>query len=238
MALDTTERDRFEAQLKEERAERARLEEALAQASMQVQLLKVELDALKGDLKRSKRRKLAAESETGRAPLKFTRRCIIGSGSGYACRSVCFDAHYGHFLVIRNDAGSGQYGVVKVSFWDANASEFVILHDGPIRALAASPHNDGMWASVGEDGAVKLATAVSNSVVQTWRLPEGLSAWSVCFHPGNRHWLGVGLSGGKIGLIDIRSREGTAWANIINLFCSESGSSGGIEEEQFTSSFH
>ena len=207
MALDTSEKERFEAALMTERKERARLEEALAGANLQAQLLKAEVDALKAELLRVKKKRLAAESETGRAPLKFLRRCVVGHGAAYACRAVIFDARFGCFVVIRNDSAASLFGVVKVNFWDANASEFVALHDEPIRAVAASPHGDGMIATVGADGWVKLATLQSNSVVQKWKLPDGLSGWSVAFYPQERNWLGVGLSSGRVGLIDLRKSE-------------------------------
>lgn len=208
VALDTSERDRFEAALQLERKERSRLEEALAAANLQAQLLRAEVDSLKTELQRVRKRRLAESSEAGRAPLKFLRRCIIGHGPSYSCRSVVFDALYGCFVVIRNDSNSSLFGIVKVSFWDANASEFVALHDDAIRAVAASPHGNGMIATVGADGWVKLATLQSNSVVQKWKLSDGVTGWSVAFHPKNRNLLVVGLSSGQVGLIDLRKNDG------------------------------
>ncbi len=207
VALDTSEKERFEGALLQERKERARLEEALAGANLQAQLLRAEVDALKSDLQRIKKKRLAAESETGRAPLKFLRRCVVGHGSAYACRGVVFDAHYGCFVIIRNDVSTSLFGIVKVNFWDANASEFIALHDDAIRAVATSPHGDGMIATVGADGWVKLATLQSNSVVQKWKLPDSLTGWSIAFNARERSWLVVGLSSGRIGFIDLRKNE-------------------------------
>lgn len=207
MALDTTERDRLEAQVAAQRHECKRLEESLAQANLSAQLLRAELESLRTDFSRIKKRKLF-DSSTGdssalaqRKPLKFLRRAILGHSDGFQCRTVAFDPQYGIFLVSRSD-NENTGGVVKVSLWDASGSEFVALHDGPVRAIACSPHGDGLFLTCGADDRLKLSTMSSNSVLQTWKLSS--NPWSCAFHPGSINHVLVGLSSGQVAMYDLR----------------------------------
>lgn len=206
MAMDTTERDRLEAQLEVQRLECRRLEEALAQANLAAQIMRAELEGLKGENGRLKKRKFHdfsgnENNVAARSPLKFLRRAILGHGTSFQCRAVAFDPHYGIFLVSRSD-GEHVGGVVKVSLWDPSGSEFVALHEGSIRAVASSPRGDGLFLTCGSDDRLKLSTMSSNSVLQSWKLPA--SPWSCAFHPGSINHVLVGLSSGQIAIFDLR----------------------------------
>lgn len=205
MALDTSERDRLEAQIDAHRLECRRLEESLAQANLSVQILRAELETNKTELSRLKKRKFPSSADqfedSRRGPMKFLRRAILGHGTNFQCRTVAFDQHYGIFLVSRSE-GESSGGIVKVSLWDASGSEFVALHDGPVRAIASSPHGDGLFLTCAADDRLKLSTMSSNSVLQTWKLPS--SPWSCAFHPGSINHVAVGLASGQVALYDIR----------------------------------
>ena len=203
MAMDTAEKDHLEAQLEAQRLECRRLEEALAQANLNAQILRAELETLKGENGRLKKRKFPDfnGTENTRNPFKYLRRATLGSGSAFQCRTVAFDPHYGIFLVSRSDSEQ-LGGIVKVSLWDASGSEFVALHEGSIRAIATSPHGDGLFLTCGSDDFLKLSTMSSNSVLQSWKLPS--TPWSCSFHPGSINHVIVGLSGGQIAVFDLR----------------------------------
>lgn len=195
----------MEAQIDAHKSECRRLEELLAQANLSAQVLRSEMETLKNELSRLKKRKFPSseqfEENSRIGPLKFLRRAILGHGTSFQCRTVAFDCHYGIFLVSRSE-GESSGGVVKVSLWDASGSEFVALHDGPVRAIACSPHADGLFLTCATDDRLKLSTMSSNSVLQTWKLPS--SPWSCAFHPGSINHVAVGLSSGQIALYDIR----------------------------------
>lgn len=205
VALDTSERDRLEGQIETYKIECRRLEESLAQANLSSQILRAELESLKLELSRLKKRKFSDDgnfdSLRRRGPLKFLRRAILGHGQSFQCRTVAFDCNYGIFLVSRSD-GEGSGGIVKVSLWDATGSEFVSLHDGAIRAVACSPHGDGLFLTCAADDRLKLSTMSSNSVLQTWNLPS--SPWSCTFHPSSINHVAVGLTLGQVAIYDIR----------------------------------
>ena len=210
--MDTTERDRLEAQLEAQRIECRRLEEALAQANLAAQILRAELESLKGENGRLKKRKFPAYFSgndnhlPARSPFKFLRRAILGHGPAFQCRAVAFDPHYGIFLVSRSDS-EHVGGIVKVSLWDPSGSEFVALHEGSVRAIASSPHGDGLFLTCGSDDRLKLSTMSSNSVLQSWKLPA--SPWSCAFHPGSINHVLVGLSSGQIAIFDLRQPTST-----------------------------
>lgn len=203
------ERDRLEAALAVEQAEKRQLEDALARANIASQVMRAEMEALRGEIARFKKRRLAlddpllAHVAPVTAPLQFARRVVLGHGGTFQCRTVAFDAHYGILLVTRADAASHQFGIVKVSLWDASGAEFVALHDDAIRAVAASPHGDGLFLTVAADGLLRLSTMTSNSVVQSWRLSAPSGGWSCCFHPHNRNHVFVGMTGGQIARYDL-----------------------------------
>lgn len=200
--MDTAERDRLEARIATQQLECRRLEEALAQANLSAQLLRAELESVREDSARSKKRRgLFGAGPSQRSPFKFLRRSILGSGASFQCRTVAFDPHHGIFLVSRAE-GERTGGVVKVSLWDASGSEFVALHDGPVRAIATSPHGDGLFLTCGADDRLRLSTMTGNSVLQTWKLTS--SPWSCAFHPGSINHVLVGLSSGQIAMYDLR----------------------------------
>lgn len=206
VSLDTSEKDRLEAQLEAERLERRRLEESLAQSNLASQVLRAELETLRNEISRLKKRKFPENSSDSalipqRSPFKFLRRAILGHGPAFQCRAVAFDPHYGIFLVSRSD-GDQVGGVVKVSLWDASGSEFVALHEGHVRAIACSPRGDGLFLTCGTDDRLKLSTMSSNSVLQTWKLAS--SPWSCAFHPDSINHVIVGLSSGQIAIFDLR----------------------------------
>lgn len=206
MSLDTSEKDRLEAQLEAERLEKRRLEESLAQSNLASQVLRAELETLRNEIFRLKKRKFPENSSDAalmpqRSPFKFLRRAILGHGPAFQCRAVAFDPHYGIFLVSRSD-GEQVGGVVKVSLWDASGSEFVALHEGHVRAIACSPRGDGLFLTCGTDDRLKLSTMSSNSVLQTWKLTS--SPWSCAFHPESINHVIVGLSSGQIAIFDLR----------------------------------
>lgn len=212
-ALDTAEKERLEAQIESEKLERRRLEESLANANLAAQVLRAELETLRADLSRLKKRKFADSATSDclsgisqRSPLKFLRRAILGHGPAFQCRAVAFDARYGIFLVSRSD-GEHVGGVVKVSLWDASGSEFVALHDGAVRAIACSPRGDGLFLTCGSDDRLKLSTMSSNSVLQSWKLDS--SPWSCAFHPRDINLVVVGLSSGLIALFDLSQPTAT-----------------------------
>jgi WD40 repeat protein len=206
VALDTSEKDRLEAQMEVEKLERRRLEESLAQSNLSSQVLRAELETLRTEISRLKKRKFPQNSSDPtlipqRSPFKFLRRAILGHGPAFQCRAVAFDPHYGIFLVSRSD-GDQIGGVVKVSLWDASGSEFVALHEGHVRAIACSPRGDGLFLTCGTDDRLKLSTMSSNSVLQTWKLAS--SPWSCAFHPDSINHVAVGLSAGQIAIFDLR----------------------------------
>jgi hypothetical protein len=212
VAMDTCERDRLEARIAALQSESRRLEESLAKANLSVQLARAELDAA---VKGAKKRRFALQNTTfSRSPYKFLRRALLGSNSAaFQCRTVAFDAHHGIFFVARSDeSGSSSNttststgGVVKISLWDASATEFVALHEGPLRAIATSPHGDGLVLTCGaSDNKLKLsALTTSNSVLQTW--PLAASPWSCSFHPHSFNHVLVGLASGLIAMYDLRA---------------------------------
>ena len=211
VALDTSERDRLEAQVETEKMEKRRLEEALAQSNLASQVLRAELESLRSEISRLKKRKFPdssgeMSSVPQRSPFKFLRRAILGHGPTFQCRAVAFDPRYGIFLVSRSD-GEHVGGVVKVSLWDASGSEFVALHEGSVRAIACSPRGDGLFLTCGSDGCLKLSTMSSNSVLQTWKLSS--SPWSCAFHPESINHVIVGLSSGQVAIFDIRKPTST-----------------------------
>ena len=211
VSLDTSERDRLEAQVEAERLEKRRLEESLAQSNLASQVLRAELETLRIEISRLKKRKFPENSSDSslipqRSPFKFLRRAILGHGPAFQCRTVAFDPHYGIFLVSRSD-GDQVGGVVKVSLWDASGSEFVALHEGHVRAIACSPRGDGLFLTCGTDDRLKLSTMSSNSVLQTWKLAS--SPWSCAFHPDSINHIIVGLSSGQIAIFDLRQPTST-----------------------------
>lgn len=212
VALDTSEQERLEASVQAERLEKRRLEEALAQANLNSQLLRAELESLKSEFGRFKRRKIGSFGGGGdssvQKPFTFLRRVVVGHGTEFQCRSVVFDSHYGIFLVSRSDGSS--HGVVKVSLLDPTGAEFVSLHSSPLRAICSSPHGDGLYLTAASDNLLRLCTMSSNSVLQTWTLPENNSPWSCCFHPKNINQIFVGLSGGLVAVYDLRKAAASA----------------------------
>ncbi|KAI8891234.1 hypothetical protein K501DRAFT_265100 [Backusella circina FSU 941] len=97
---------------------------------------------------------------------------------------------------------NGKYGLKKIKIEAPALSEFIGNHDGLIRDLKCSTHQN-MALSTGSDKTLKLTSMDSNSVVQSYQL--GSPGWSCSFDSKDSNLLYCGLGNGSLLVYDIRN---------------------------------
>ncbi|CAL1297069.1 unnamed protein product, partial [Larinioides sclopetarius] len=93
------------------------------------------------------------------------------------------------------------YGFRKISTLDMKPSEFVLVHQKPIRDMAFHCH-DGLVLTASLDKSVKITNVLTNSVVHTYPLDSDV--WSCAWDLDEPTYFYAGLKTGDVYLFDIR----------------------------------
>lgn len=220
VVVDTSERDRLQAQLDQERMARKLAQQNEATALFQKSLLQSRIEALERDLQvRIQREAMERRGDVlnGYFPhFKFSRSLPNQPESTF--RAVDFDSHWGVFVAghtISDSLKGPSHGIVKMSAVMEGSVEYVGgMHEKPIRSLATSPHRDGYILTGSMDGTVKLSSMHNGSSrLLEYRL--ALPVWSVTFDRATPLTLWAGLSNGTVAEFDIRqTREAVSMTTV------------------------
>ncbi|KAK3735543.1 hypothetical protein QZH41_016125, partial [Actinostola sp. cb2023] len=219
--IDTTERDRAVADLEKEKNLRQNAEEAEARALLQYQLVRTECDRLKMTLLQQQELVLANQ---GACTCKKTDTRTVGEVTSHSftsskcyvlqrssqiskggSRVMSFDEH--HALLVISKSSSNQlypgFGIAKVSSLDVKRSEFVQIHQKPVRDACFSCQGDGLLLTAAMDKTIKITSMLSNTVVQSYTTP--VPAWSCAWNNSDTNYMYCGLQNGSCLMFDVRN---------------------------------
>lgn len=216
-ALDTTELDRVQGELKKEREKRKRSEIDAELMRQKYNLLRLDYEKVKSEYSHfresNKRMRLEASSGFGegsssvpttsqRSAGSFLLDRVINLGANTTCRSLAVSGILDLLVVSQNRTGlfSG-FGLRKVSLLDLKSSEFVMAHKAEIKDIAFH-RQDALVLSASHDKTVKLTAMVSNSAVQSYNQP--MEAWSCAWDQDDSNCFYVGLRNGAVFKYDMR----------------------------------
>ncbi|GIY10991.1 e3 ubiquitin-protein ligase RFWD3 [Caerostris darwini] len=146
-----------------------------------------------------------ASQPKAKVPLFSLEKCIEISKPG-GCRIVDVCDLLGMILVSQPspiELFTG-YGVRKINSLDMRPSEFVLIHQKPIRDMAFHCH-DGLVLTASLDKTVKITNVLTNSVVQTYT--HDSDAWSCAWDLDDPKYFYAGFKTGAVYLHDIRMTD-------------------------------
>lgn len=202
--MDTAERDRLLGQVKDERQKREAAEVAEAKANMHVQLLLMEIEQLKHQLRHS-----ATSFEEGKVEAKTWKMCrkVNLNGNGIAGRALLLYSFEGCVVAAKSTAtasnGSVCSELVKVSLLDTRSPTPQVATPGiqGTRAMASSPFKDGLFAIGGSNGMACVFTLQGDRLVGQVAFDHGVH--SVLFDRLKRGTLYFGLANGDVWSCDL-----------------------------------
>ncbi|EDO47854.1 predicted protein, partial [Nematostella vectensis] len=211
--IDTAEKDRALADLEKERVQRQKAEQGEARALLQYQLVKAECERIKSQLHQYELQlarynismthgQSSSQLLTSNKTYVMQRSFQVAAGGA---RVMAFDEH--HALLVVSKPSPNQlfpgYGVVKVSSLDVKHSEFVRIHQKPIRDACFSCQGDGLLLTAGMDKTIQITSMLSNTVVQTYTTP--VPVWSCAWDQSDTNYMYCGLQNGSCLIFDVRN---------------------------------
>ncbi|XP_062576886.1 E3 ubiquitin-protein ligase RFWD3-like, partial [Saccostrea cucullata] len=96
------------------------------------------------------------------------------------------------------------FGFKKISTMDFKTSQYLTIHSKAIRDCCFHPFvDDGILLSCGLDKTAKMTSVISNTVVQTYDLPNPV--WSCVWNTDDRNFFYAGQANGNVMEFDIRN---------------------------------
>ncbi|KAG8192093.1 hypothetical protein JTE90_005391 [Oedothorax gibbosus] len=210
--MDSTERDKALQDLQIEGERRRKAEIECAQHKVKHMMATQECERLKRELIEANRLlqeyrsgiKTTDKSQaTNRNMSVFSLEKSIEIAKHGGCRIVDVCDLLGMVLVTQpsiNDLFPG-YGFRKISTLEMKPSEFVLVHQKPIRDMAFHTH-DGLVLTASLDKSVRITNVLTNSVVHTY--PVDADVWSCTWDADDPTYFYAGLRTGDVYLFDIR----------------------------------
>ncbi|XP_054724459.1 E3 ubiquitin-protein ligase RFWD3-like [Uloborus diversus] len=210
--IDSSERDRALQDLQKEQELRRKFEMEATQERLKYTLASKECERLKKELMSAN--KLLQEYRCGikgsessqasksKVPIYSLEKCLDIAKNG-GCRIVDVCELLGMLLISQpsvNELFPG-YGFRKISTLDMKPSEFVWVHQKPIKDMAFHV-NDGLVLTASLDKSVKITNVLSNTVVQTYSVESDV--WSCKWDADDPLYFFAGLKSGATFLFDIR----------------------------------
>ncbi|XP_023224176.1 E3 ubiquitin-protein ligase RFWD3-like isoform X2 [Centruroides sculpturatus] len=212
--LDTSERDSALKMLEKEKELRRRAELEVAQIKVKYQMVLQECERVKKELMEQKqwiqaakatnridKRDMLASQSSSIISLVLEKTLDLCKDGG--CR-VLTSCDILNMLIVSQPSVNNLFpgfGIKKISTMDFRVSEFVSIHQKPIKDIAFH-RSDTLVLTASMDRSIKLTNVLSNSIVQSYTLP--LEAWSCVWSKDDPNQFFVGLKNGSIFQFDTR----------------------------------
>merc|ERR1719494_35668 len=122
-------------------------------------------------------------------------------------RVMSYDKH--NMMLVASKPSPNQlfpgYGVLKVSSLESRTSEYIRIHQKPIRDMTFSPDGDQLLLTASVDKTLKLTSVLSNSVVQSYTCPAPV--WACAWNTSNSNYVYAGPQNGTCCVYDTRKTE-------------------------------
>ncbi|GFT02514.1 e3 ubiquitin-protein ligase RFWD3 [Nephila pilipes] len=209
--MDSTERDKALLELQKERELRRKAEMTVNEEKLKYMMSAQECERLKKELIEANKllqeyrcgiKIEKSQSVKGKIPVFSLEKSLEIAKNG-GCRIVDVCDILGMALVSQqsiNDLFPG-HGFRKISTFDMKPSEFVLVHQKPIRDMAFHCH-DGLVLTASLDKSVKITNVLTNSVVHSYS--HDSDVWSCTWDLDNPVYFYAGLKSGDVYLYDIR----------------------------------
>lgn len=211
--LDTSERDAALKMLESEKNLRRQAELKVAQLKVKYQMVLQECERVKKELMEHKQwiqvtksNKLdRRDTQLSQNPLSvsFVLEKTLDLCKDGGCRILGSCDMLNMLLISQpsiNNLFPG-FGIKKISTMDFRVSEFVSIHQKPIKDIAFHS-TDTLVLTASLDRSVKLTNVLSNSIVQSYSLP--IEAWSCTWSKDDPNQFFTGLKNGCIYQFDTR----------------------------------
>ncbi|KAF8766457.1 E3 ubiquitin-protein ligase RFWD3 like protein [Argiope bruennichi] len=210
--IDSSERDKALLELKKEQELRKKAEMVANQERLKYMMSVQECERLKKELMEVN--KLLQEYRCGmkidvsqcaakpRVSVYTLEKCMEIAKHG-GCRIIDVCELLGMVLISQpsiNELFPG-HGFRKISTLDMKPSEFVLVHQKPIRDMSFHCH-DGLVLTASLDKSLKITNVLTNSVVHTYPLDSDV--WSCAWDLDEPTYFYAGTKNGDVYLFDIR----------------------------------
>ncbi|GFR27500.1 e3 ubiquitin-protein ligase RFWD3, partial [Trichonephila clavata] len=210
--IDSTERDKALQELQKEKELRRNAEMNAKVEKLKHMMSVQECERLKKELMEANKllqeyrcgikMEKSSQSVKAAAPVFSLEKSLEMARNG-GCRIVDICDILGMALVSQQSTNAlfPGYGFRKISTLDMKPSEFVLVHQKPIRDMAFHCH-DGLVLTASLDKSVKITNVLTNSVVHTYS--HDSDVWSCAWDLDDPTYFYAGLKSGDVYLYDIR----------------------------------